>query len=182
MKRLSLIILATVAAVSLAACSVDHGTGRSVRYYALHQQVLSNEIAWCQMQGMPDAFLGCRHADAGAHIIDMGLLKWVNKPEPWPGQNITFFKTVAAVGKAEMNLPSDKEVLVTVSDSIGYGPSDVRRWRARVAADEHAIAAVPTSARNAVQEERDWCETRSYLIRHTKPTPACRAASSVMVY
>jgi hypothetical protein len=182
MKRISLIILAGLVAAALAGCSIDHSTGRSVRYYALHQQVLSNEIAWCQKQGMPGAFLGCRHANAAANIVDMGLLRWVNKPEPWPGRDTAFFKTVAAVGKAEMALPSDKEVLIEVSEGMGYGPSDVRRAHAQIAADERAITAVPASERNAVQEERDWCETRSYLNRRTKPTPACRAASSVMVY
>ena len=182
MKRITTLIVAGLVAAALAGCSIDHGTGRSARYYALHQQVLSNEIAWCQKQGMPSAFLGCRHADAAAHIVDMGLLKWVGKPEPWPGRDVAFFQTVAAVGKAEMNLPSDRAVLIEVSDGMGYGPRSIRQARAQIAADERAIAAVPASERNAVQEERGWCEARSYLDRRTTPTPACRAASSVIEY
>ncbi len=189
MKR-SVLLAVLLCAGVLAGCGKTSGSPDSLADLVKDPAALTKLEDWCNanaekiLQGGDQAgFDKCNLVSTAAWFVkNPDMLALVKKPEPWPGKTTAFFQSAMQANSAALMLPSQEQTdrnfkIDPAKDAV------LKKYRAQ-------IAAVPSSAIHAWQEESAWCEAQFTWKTGRRPkdgspfsqiSPACDAASKVQI-
>lgn len=189
MKRYVLVCVLACAA-ALAGCGKQEGSPDSLAQLVKDPAALAKLTDWCGANAekilQTDDKTGldkCNLADTAAWFVkNPDVLALVTKPEPWPGKQTSFFQSAMQANTAAVLLPSQEQTdrnfkIDPAKDGV------MKKYRAQ-------IAAVPSAAIHAWQEESAWCAAQFTWKTGHRPrdgatfdqvSPACAAASKVQI-
>jgi pectin methylesterase-like acyl-CoA thioesterase len=189
MKR-SVLLAALLCAGVLAGCGKQEGSADSLAGLVKDSGALAKLKDWCNANayrilstGDQAGYDKCNLADTATWFVkNPDMLALVKKPEPWPGKTTAFFQSAMQANSDALMLPSQEQTdlnfkIDPAKDAV------LKKYHAQ-------IAAVPSSAIHAWQEESAWCEAQFTWKTGHRPkdgatfdqiSPACDAASKVKI-
>lgn len=190
MKRSVVLAALLCAGGVLAGCGKQAGSADSLAELVKDPTALAKLKDWCNAnayrilsKGDQAGYDKCNLADTAEWFVkNPDMLALVKKPEPWPGKTTAFFQAAMQANSAALMLPSQEQT----DRNFKIDPSKdavLKKYRAQ-------IAAVPSSAIHAWQEESAWCEAQFAWKTGHRPkdgsvfdqvSPACAAASKVQI-